>query len=264
MKKVYLLFTVFSTLLLLVVIITLFNYKGQLSNSVENNDIHKTHSEDENMNQNITKDTLDLDSQELSQEELEYFKEIAFGSEWDKPTNKIIKWEDDPRIGVEGAPSGEDIESLKNVIDDINNLQSSIHLEIVKDKPNIVIYFVPLDDFDKYINNPMPNNWGLFYYWYSSNYTIYESKILISTDKPSQVEKTHLIREELTQTLGLFNDSMKYEDSMFFQDWTTTTEFSDIDKKLIKLLYDERIQPGMSIIDFEKLYKIIDFEKLYK
>jgi hypothetical protein len=48
----------------------------------------------------------------------------------------------------------------------------------------------------------------------------------------------HLLREELTQSLGLFNDSYKYENSIFQQRWTTTTEYADIDKKIIQILYN--------------------------
>jgi hypothetical protein len=43
--------------------------------------------------------------------------------------------------------------------------------------------------------------------------------------------------KELTQSLGLLNESWKYPESIFYQGWTTTTSFSKIDKRLIDLLY---------------------------
>ena len=52
-------------------------------------------------------------------------------------------------------------------------------------------------------------------------------------------EQKHLLREELTQSLGLFNDSYKYPESIFYQDWTTTTEYAQIDRELIDMLYNE-------------------------
>jgi hypothetical protein len=48
----------------------------------------------------------------------------------------------------------------------------------------------------------------------------------------------HLLREELTQSLGLFNDSWEYPESIFYQGWTTTTEFAPIDRELIDMLYN--------------------------
>ena len=48
----------------------------------------------------------------------------------------------------------------------------------------------------------------------------------------------HLLREELTQSLGLFNDSWKYPESIFYQGWSTVTEYSDMDKRLIDMLYN--------------------------
>ena len=49
----------------------------------------------------------------------------------------------------------------------------------------------------------------------------------------------HILREELTQSLGLFNDSEKYENSIFYDGYSTVTEYSEIDKELIDMLYNE-------------------------
>ena len=48
----------------------------------------------------------------------------------------------------------------------------------------------------------------------------------------------HLLREELTQSLGLKNDSYKYENSIFQQKWTEVTEYAPIDIKVIEMLYN--------------------------
>ena len=48
----------------------------------------------------------------------------------------------------------------------------------------------------------------------------------------------HLLREELTQSLGLCNDSYDYPESIFYQGWTETTEYAEIDKELIQMLYN--------------------------
>jgi hypothetical protein len=69
---------------------------------------------------------------------------------------------------------------------------------------------------------------------------------LITSQKVTQRERSHLIREELTQSLGLMRDSYKHPNSMFYQPWTDVTEFSDLDRALIQLLYSADLRAGMT------------------
>ena len=102
----------------------------------------------------------------------------------------------------------------------------------------------------------MPTNYGFFWaLWHDDNYVIYDANILISSADITQQERSHLIREELTQSLGLMNDSDKYNDSIFYQNWTDVIEFSEIDKTVIKLLYLKTIKPDMSK---EQVLKILN------
>ncbi|KGP72587.1 DUF2927 domain-containing protein [Pontibacillus yanchengensis] len=180
-----------------------------------------------------------------SDQALEYFQEIAFGSEWIDGDYPIRKWKSDPKIKVSGSPTSEDAKALENTINDINQAQDSITLTQQDENANIEIYFVPLEEFDQYVSNPKEGNWGLFKYWWKEGYVINRAKILIATDVTSQKGRTHLIREELTQSLGLVNDSYSYPDSMFFQKYTYIKAFTDLDETLIKMLYENKIQPGM-------------------
>lgn len=61
----------------------------------------------------------------------------------------------------------------------------------------------------------------------------------VDTYRANEGEQKHLLREELTQSLGLFNDSPKYRESIFYDGWTTTTEYSDLDREPIQMLYNE-------------------------
>ena len=47
----------------------------------------------------------------------------------------------------------------------------------------------------------------------------------------------HVIREEITQSLGLFNDTYDYPESIFYQGYSEQTSFASIDEEIIKLLY---------------------------
>jgi len=42
-------------------------------------------------------------------------------------------------------------------------------------------------------------------------------------------------------------DSTRYEDSLFYQGWTETQEYSGLDEQLIAMLYLPEVVPGMTI-----------------
>ncbi|MCT4564313.1 MAG: DUF2927 domain-containing protein [Maledivibacter sp.] len=74
---------------------------------------------------------------------------------------------------------------------------------------------------------------------------ISRTKIYISSNIKNKKDRDHIIREELTQSLGLLNDTYQYPKSIFYQGKSSVVEYLDIDKALIKMLYEEAIQLGM-------------------
>ena len=183
-----------------------------------------------------------------TQEEVNYLLEIALGAEFEEfgdSSSVIGKWSGEVRISIFGNPTEEDLTTLDNVIDDINELTGGrITLQVVSESSDITIWFVPLSEMNQYDENYVSGNWGFFWTWGNSSCEIYRANILISSDKPSQEERNHLIREELTQSLGLMNDSFTYPDSIFYQRWTTVQEYSEIDRKIIEMLYLKEVQAG--------------------
>lgn len=111
---------------------------------------------------------------------------------------------------------------------------------------NFDIFFVPESQFSRYEPSYLPTNYGFFWAWSDEQGYLRKAKVLISSTSISQRERSHLIREELTQALGLMQDSFSHKDSIFYQDWTATTKFSALDQQLIQMLYRPDILPGMS------------------
>ena len=187
-----------------------------------------------------------LPRRRYTSEEINYFLEIAFGAEFSENSSIIRKWEGDLRIKVIGSPTSEDFKTLNTVINEINHLVSGINLKIVDNKPNVTIYFVPVSQFWQYEPNYQPGNYGYAWMNWNQNNVIYRANILITTTEVNQQERSHLIREELTQSLGLMRDSYKYENSIFYQPWTDTNQYSPLDKTIIQMLYRPEINPGMT------------------
>ncbi len=178
-------------------------------------------------------------------DQVDYFLEVALGSEFGDSSLIVKKWVSDIKIKVIGSPTNEDRMTLNRVMEEINAIIGRPKLKIDDQNPNIEIYFVPESDFSKYEPNYVPENLGFFWVWWNDSFEITRARIMISTD-PTLKERPHLIREELTQILGLMNDSWTYEESIFYQGWSGTTEYAEIDKVIIDMLYREEISPGMT------------------
>ena len=155
-----------------------------------------------------------------------------------------------PKISVKisGQPTREDHLEFEKIIDELNELMESSQLYIIEDEAIITVYYVTLDGMPKIEPNYVSESWGFFWTWWE-NYSIYKARVLINIDISFQY-RVHLLREELTQSLGLINDSYIYPDSIFQQDWTdTTTWFTEIDRKIIHALYMHEIVPGMTVAE---------------
>ncbi len=188
--------------------------------------------------------------QRYSNRALDYFEEIAFGSEFtqNRQTLRVRKWVQDLRIAVRGRPTRQDRGTLNRIVGELNALvaEDDIRLVFTNTNPNVEIYFVPHGQFPRYEPNYVPGNLGFFYGWWNGRMELVRSRILISSDRITQPERNHLIREELTQALGLMNDAWTYEDSTFYQGWTRTQDFSSLDRELVRILYDPRVKPGQN------------------
>ena len=179
-----------------------------------------------------------------------YFLEIAFGTEYGTNAPVIRKWAMNLEIKVYGVPKRKDKETLDQVISELNEILGSERLRLVDENANVDFHFAPVSRFPIILPNYVPGNDGYFRIWWRAN-KIRRAAILISTDLVSQKARSHLIREELTQALGLARDSHTYADSIFYQPWTETTSYTAIDRELIWLLYLDDVVTGMSREDLQ-------------
>lgn len=211
--------------------------------------------------------------------QINYFLEVALKSEYANSEPTIKKWDRDINIKVIGSPTPEDLNTLQTVIDELNTLVSGIRLQVVSqagdssqdissnksralgNNPNVEIYFVPESKFSQYEPNYQPINYGFFWGWWNDNQAMERSRVLISTDGVTQQERSHLIREELTQSLGLMEDSDQYSDSIFYQGWTDTNHYAEIDKAVIEMLYRPEIRPGMTQSQVLKVFQTLNARK---
>jgi hypothetical protein len=182
-------------------------------------------------------------------EEMEFFKEIALKVEYGNGMDRIHKWVEEIKIRVIGKPTRSDLASLEDTINKLNSLSKDLHLQYaLEDKEaNVEIYFIPHTEFSNhdYVDKRILNtNWGLGVIWWNKIGEINKAVILIDTEHPNPTERAHLIREELTQCLGLLNDTLEDSRSIFYQGWGIQ-DYSEKDMRTIQMLYDRRIKPNM-------------------
>jgi hypothetical protein len=180
-------------------------------------------------------------------EVITYFQEVALGFEFGTATEVTRKWQSEMRIFIGGSPDAELTHELQSIVTEINSLTTdgfTISTTLDSLHSNCYIFFGSAPEF---VERHQPaasvigNNWGLFFIFFDGENKLYRALVFVDIHRANKAEQKHLLREELTQSLGLAKDSPRYFDSIFQESWTTTTSYSAIDKDLIRLLY----HPGM-------------------
>ena len=171
---------------------------------------------------------------------VEYYNEISTGSEYGDPTT-TCKWKKDVKIFFDFENSDTIRKYSEEVIKDLNDLIDPIAISITDNKSdaNLFIYCGTFDEYKKRYNIVIE---GRFLGFTCTNFysmTIYRGYVFISKYIRGDELKS-VICEEITQSFGLANDSWKYPESIFFQGSNLNTEFSNIDKEIIKHHYNSK------------------------
>lgn len=174
-----------------------------------------------------------------------YYKRIAFGNEFNGDISGEKKWNTDVKIFIIGVPDADLSEELTKILKELNDLIDPIELSITNNRAeaNVIVLFGSKSDFielDSRVEPYVKYNEGLFMIEYINGEIDYGEMYVNTKGKLTTKEKKHILREELTQLLGLCNDSYMYKNSIFYQGWSDGTEYAQIDKELIKLLYNNK------------------------
>jgi hypothetical protein len=194
-----------------------------------------------------------------------YFNEVALGSEFGNSSQHIRKWQLDMRIFLKGDEIPYMETELERIVQELNEIIEPITLTVV-DQEADANYIVYLGSGENYASDIEPNatpyveaNLGFFWAYWDSNFVINRGSMYVDVFRiVDQDAQRHLLREELTQSLGLMNDSEEDPGSIFFANWTTTTEYAPIDRDLIELLYNTPIEAGMDATQVEQVLADLD------
>lgn len=180
-----------------------------------------------------------------------YFTSIAIGSEFGNQTSILKKWVHPMKIFIEGNPQEDLLMELEEIIIEINSLSTDqFKIEIAADSldSNFSIYFGNKFDYTmRYpsLNQVVHDNKGLFTVSFNSQFEIQNGYMFVDNERSFTEEQKHILREELTQALGLGNDIRYYPNSIFYDKPSRTISYSDLDKEVIRLLYHPSLIPGL-------------------
>ena len=154
-------------------------------------------------------------------------------------------------IYVKGSTPGYLMTELDEIIDELNSLISTdIHIDIVQTEAesNYLIYFGGQAGYASLypsLADLALANWGLFSIYWNNAQELIRGHMYVDIERADIIEQKHLLREELTQSLGLGKDSDKYSTSIFNSSFSVKTDYySTIDKELIRLLYHPSMEIG--------------------
>jgi hypothetical protein len=146
------------------------------------------------------------------------------------------------KIYVKGDKPDYLMNELNKIVGELNDIIKSINIRVVdnESESNFIVFFGGQSGYNEICSSSIgltEYNYGLFVV--SGGNIIGGGSMYVDTERSStKSAKKHLLREELTQSLGLFNDTYDYPNSIFYQGWTETNEYAPIDIELISMLYN--------------------------
>jgi len=183
---------------------------------------------------------------------VQYFREIALGFEYGTASPVVRKWSSPMRVFVSGQCGQSNLAEVDRVIAELNALfTDGFHVERTTTNAgaNMIMFFGSAEEFARLhpADATLANeNSGLYRIFWNSRNAITKGHIFIKTTGTSLREQRSVLREELTQALGLGKDSERYAESIFQSAFTTPVQYAPIDRELVRILYHPRMLAGLT------------------
>lgn len=181
--------------------------------------------------------------------EIEFYVDVALGSETGGTDRFVRKWTREVRVAIAGEPTSRDREVVRRVLSDLDRLYGGAPVRRAADRgsANVRIHFVPRDSFTRVLPEAEPDAAGFVSVETDGTGEIRSGAIVVASgDELTQAFRNHVIREELTQVLGLVNDSDRFLGSIFNQvSLLPPTEYLAVDRQLVRIHGLPEIEPGM-------------------
>lgn len=183
---------------------------------------------------------------------IDFFKQVALGAEYGHTARLTKKWNTPMRLFLAGEENAVLEQELEDIIQSINALmEADFYIERVDDslQSNFYVYLGDVRGFtERYPNSAqlLERNLGLVTVHLNNKHQITHGEVFVDLNRTALAEQKHLLREEITQGLGLLNDVPYYPTSIFYRDHSVTTDYMRNDKEVIRLLYHPKMISGLN------------------
>lgn len=159
-----------------------------------------------------------------------------------------LKWGTQPTLGLLGNPTDEDLMTLTNLSSGLKkycpNFAPSVSQNDVG--ASIKMYFVPKNEYSKYINQaPTDGNSYLSYVYYTAG-GLRTVTTVINSDLASQTERKNLISIRFLQSLGLMTYSNDNSFKMLSYQYLNDGVFSSNDSQVLALYCSNLVKGGQN------------------
>ncbi len=211
-------------------------------------------------------------NERYSEREIAYFKEVAFEDEYDmfhrgelllegggSSGDRVAKWEKDIRLWVMGVFTDDDLAQIDRVVAELSKLLGPVSMTRVDDESeaNVLVLFAPSSASLGYvglvgIGRPRTGREE------ANPWAIDRARIGLYSDDPANRRETS-IRVGITLILGLefrsvgFFRSAILDDPPSWDDPPTWDELIALEEASIRILYEEKIEAGMTLEDLKRL-----------
>lgn len=194
-----------------------------------------------------------------------YAEQVLLSPEYGESQHRFVRWTKSPTISLFNANS-EQRGIAHLVISEINQVIEGSSLQLLSAADNqetadIQIVYAPYAQLSEIAEargfHYDDGNMGYFSVKWNSAYEIERVLILIASDKLHGPTLRHFSFEEITQSLGLMNDSPLFDDSVFFahlSDGGNAQNLSLLDRKLLRFAYT-RLNPGDGVEEIRSLWE---------
>jgi len=213
----------------------------------------------------IEQQTIDYIKSNFSFDEIYFFSEVGFGDEGGN-TECIKKFESDTiTYRVIGKPTASQAHFLAQTVDTLNKVLLYNKIIEVGNKDfnaNLIINFCTSNDLKKISKNRHSDaTVGYCIIKNLEKAVLKSAEIFILIDKQDEINIYGVILQEFTQSLGLFNDSERLQNTIFRDGYGLDSAYGPLDLACVKILYNSGLKPGVRLSTFEEAMGI-DYEEI--
>lgn len=197
---------------------------------------------------------------QIDQTTWDYYKLIALQSEFGSSSRQDVvkKWTTPIFVYIGEHHTEDDLCIVQDHLDALQKIPGIPEISRTDslENANLTISFITQGEMNVKTESNGEIALGYTTIWWDSQGSITKGEIDIVYDAQTQMERKHTLLEEITQAMGLMNDAILYDDSIFYVEYKPDIiALSSMDWKLLEIHYSDVIGPGMNGKEIDALYR---------